>query len=64
MDAERCAILMVTQRVIIWGKFSKSKSKTEVEARVKRFKNGKAAGKDEVTGEILKSKSELLIHWV
>ena len=34
--------------------------RTEVEVRVGKLKNGKAAGKDEVTGEMIKSGGALL----
>ena len=38
--------------------------KTEVEERVKQLKNGKAADKDEVTGEIVKGGGEVVVDWI
>ena len=36
-------------------------SRTEMEARVKKFRNSKIADKDEVTGKIMKNGNELVI---
>ena len=38
--------------------------RTEVEARKGKFKNGKAAGKDEVTGEMTKSEDVRVVNWI
>ena len=38
--------------------------RTEVEVRVGKLKNGKAAGKDEVTGEILKGGGNRVLDWI
>ena len=37
--------------------------RNNVEARVGRLKNGKAAGKDEVTGEMVKS-GDVVVDWI
>ena len=36
----------------------------EVEVRVGKLKNGKAAGKDEVTGEMIKGKGNKVVDWI
>ena len=36
----------------------------EVEVRVGKFKNGKAAGKDEVTGEMIKGGGDKVVDWI
>ena len=38
--------------------------KTEVEVRVREPKNGKAAGKDEVTRKIIKGGDDRVVDWV
>ena len=38
--------------------------KTEVEVRVGKLRNEKAAGKDEVTGEIEKGGTEMVVDWI
>ena len=38
--------------------------RTELEARVGKLKNGKAAGKGEVTGEIVKGGGELVVDQI
>ena len=38
--------------------------KIEVEEKVKKLKNGKAAGKDEVTEEMVKSGSDVVLDWI
>ena len=38
--------------------------RAEVEVRVGRFKNGKAAGKDEITGEIIKGGGYEVVDWI
>ena len=38
--------------------------KTEVEERVKKLRNGKAAGKDEVTEEMVKGRSDVMADWI
>ena len=41
-----------------------SSRKTEVEVRVGKLKNGKAAGQDEVTGEMIKGGGNRVVDWV
>ena len=38
--------------------------RTEVEVRVGKLKNGKVAGKDEVTREMIKSGSDMVVDWI
>ena len=38
--------------------------RTEVEVRVGKLKNGKAAGKDEVTGEMVKGGNYMVVDWI
>ena len=38
--------------------------KIEVEERVKKLKNGKAAGKDEVTEEMVKGGGDVVVDWI
>ena len=38
--------------------------KIEVEERVKKLKNGKAAGKDEVTKEMVKGGGDVVVDWI
>ena len=38
--------------------------RTEVEVRVGKLRNGKAAGKDKVTGEMVKGGSDMLVDWI
>ena len=38
--------------------------KTEVEGRTKKVKNGKAAGKDEITGEMVKDGGDVVRDWI
>ena len=38
--------------------------RTEVEVRVGKLKNGKAAGKDEVTGETVKGGNYMVVDWI
>ena len=38
--------------------------RTEVEARVGKIKNGKAAGKDEVTKEMIKGGGDMVVDWI
>ena len=38
--------------------------RTEVEVRVGKLKNGKAAGKDEVTGEMIKGGGDRVVDWI
>ena len=38
--------------------------KIEVEERIKKLKNGKAAGKDETTEEVVKGGGDLLVDWI
>ena len=38
--------------------------KTEVEERVKKLKKGKAAGKDEVTEEMVKCGGDVVVDWI
>ena len=36
----------------------------EVEVRVRKFKNGKAAGQDEITGEMIKGGGDRVLDWI
>ena len=36
----------------------------EVEVRVGKLKNGKAAGEDEVTGEMIKGGGDRVVDWI
>ena len=36
----------------------------EVEVRVGKLKNGKAAGKDEITGEMIKGGVDSVVDWI
>ena len=36
----------------------------KVDVRVKKLKNRKAAGKDEVTGEMIKGGSNMVVNWI
>ena len=38
--------------------------RTEVEVRVGKFKNGKTAGKDEITGEMTKGGGDRVMDWI
>ena len=38
--------------------------RAEVEVRVDKLKNGKAAGKDEITGKIIKGGSDKVVDWI
>ena len=38
--------------------------KFEVDERIKKFKNGKAAGIDEVTEEMVKGGGDMLVDWI
>ena len=38
--------------------------RTEVEVRVGKLKNGKALGKDEVTREMVKGGSGMVVDWI
>ena len=38
--------------------------KIEVEERVKKINNGKAAGKDEVTEEMVKVGGDVMVDWI
>ena len=38
--------------------------KAEVEVRVGKLKNGKAAGKDEITGEMIKGGGDRVVDWI
>ena len=38
--------------------------RTEIEVSVKKFKNGKAADKDEVTGKNIKYGGDMVIDWI
>ena len=38
--------------------------RTEVEVRVGKLKNGKAAGKAEVTGEMVKGGGNIVVDWI
>ena len=38
--------------------------RAEVEVRVGKFKSGKAAGKDEITGEMIKGRGDRVVDWI
>ena len=38
--------------------------RAKVEVRVGKLKNGKFAGKDEITGEIIKGEGERVVDWI
>ena len=38
--------------------------RAEVEVRVGKLNNGKAAGKDEITGEIIKGGGNRVVDWI
>ena len=38
--------------------------KTEVEVRVGKLKKGKATGKDDVTGDMVKGGGDMVVDWV
>ena len=38
--------------------------RTEVETRVRKLKNRKAASKDEVTREIIKGRDDMVVDWI
>ena len=38
--------------------------RAKVEVRVRKLKNGKAAGKDEITGEMVKGGGDRVVDWV
>ena len=38
--------------------------RTEVEVKMGKLKNGKAAGKDEVTGEMIKGGGDRVVDWI
>ena len=38
--------------------------RTEVEVRVGKLKNGNDAGKDEVTGELIKGRGNWVVNWI
>ena len=38
--------------------------RTEVELRMGKLKNRKAAGKDDVTGEMIKGESDMVVYWI
>ena len=38
--------------------------RAEVEVRMGKLKNGKAAGKDEITGEIIKDGDDRVVDWI
>ena len=60
------AILMCgfdgAQRVTYFGE--EPIRRTEVEVRVRKIENGKAIGKDEVTGEMIKGGGERMVDWI
>ena len=39
-------------------------NRNEAEAKVRKFKNGKAAGKHEVMGEMIKGGSDMAVEWI
>ena len=42
----------------------KRNTRTEVEVRMRKIKNGKAAGKDEVTGEMIRGGGDSVVDWI
>ena len=38
--------------------------RAKVEVRVRKLKNGKAAGKDEITGEMVKGGGDIVVDWI
>ena len=36
----------------------------EIEMRVGKLKNGKAAGKDQITGEMIKGGGDSVVNWI
>ena len=38
--------------------------RAEVEVRVGKLKNGKAVGKDEITGQMIKGGSDRVVDWI
>ena len=38
--------------------------RAEVEVRVGKLKNGKATGKDEITGEMIKGRGDRVVDWI
>ena len=53
---------MIVQRDNYFG--GEPIKRIEVEVRVRKLKNGKAAGKDEVTGEMIKGGGERAVNWI
>ena len=56
-----CVAMTGLERKLFWGKPIK---RIEVEERVKKFKNGKVAGKYEVTEKMLKGISFIVVDWI
>ena len=51
----------------IWGgKYFRGEpiERAEVEVRLVKLKNGKAAGKDETTGEVIKGGGDRVVDWI
>ena len=44
--------------------FGEPIGRVEVEVREGRLKNGKAAGKDEITGEMIKGEGDRMENWI
>ena len=44
--------------------FREESIKTEVKVRVEKLKNRKAAGKDEITGEMVKDEGDMVVDWI
>ena len=55
-----CGALMEFRVHYFRGKLIRS----EAEVRVGKFKIGKAAGKAEVTGDMVKGRGDMMIHWI
>ena len=51
---------------ILTGKYigGEPAGRAEVEMRVGKLKNGKAAGKDEITGEMIKGGGDRVVDWI
>ena len=55
-----CLALMVFRDNYFRGELNRS---TEVEISMRELKNGKAAAKDEVTGEMIQGRGDILVGW-
>ena len=49
----------------IWrGNYFRGKPIESAEVKMKKLKNGKTAGKDEITGEIIKGGGDGVVDWI